>query len=171
MIIHLDTLKDGSHRQSWSGDIAGIDLLYPEQSATVQVRANIHRLSDLVTVRGHIRSRLVRPCDRCLSDAVLALEAPLNVVVRVRSVALPPEEGDEGEYIITVTEEQAKIDLHDQIRDRMIVEVPMAVHCREDCKGLCPQCGADLNTTDCGHVQTTDDRWAALRVINREKDE
>jgi uncharacterized protein len=39
--------------------------------------------------------------------------------------------------------------------------------CREDCKGLCPTCGANLNEVDCGHTQEADDdRWAGLRQLN-----
>ena len=168
MIIHLDELKDGSHRQSWAGQIVGIDLIYPEISASVQVKADIHRLRDIITVRGFIRAQLTRPCDRCLKPAHLALEAPLHVIIRQRAVALAPEEGDDGEYLLTVSTEDVEVDLTDQIRDRLIVEVPMVIHCHEDCKGLCPRCGADLNEGPCGCPVEIDPRWEALKAITIE---
>jgi len=168
MIIHIDRLDDGTSRQNWSGEIAGIDLIYPGEVADVQVAASVHRLRDLITVRGQIRARLVRPCDRCLGEAQMALESGLHAVIRRRSVTLPPEEGDEGEYLLTITEEDGEVDLTDQIRDRLVVEVPMAVHCSEECKGLCPRCGADLNQGPCTCPPEENVRWAGLGSIRSE---
>jgi len=163
MIIRLDTLKDGSHRQNWSGQIDGVDLLYPDIAASVQVRTKISRLRDLITVRGHMWAQLYRPCDRCLQPAKIALEAPLYVVIRQCTVGMAPEEGDDGEYLLTVAYEEQEVDLTGHIRDNLIVEVPMVNYCREECKGLCPTCGADLNEGPCSCPEEGDPRWAALK--------
>ena len=54
MIIRLDKLRDGSHHQKWSGTLTGVDLVYPEAIADVAVTADIHRLSEMINVRGRI---------------------------------------------------------------------------------------------------------------------
>ena len=51
------------------------------------------------------------------------------------------------------------------MRDAIVLELPMAPLCREDCRGLCPQCGADRNEAECGCVAPRDPRWANLDVL------
>ncbi len=171
MIIRLDKLRDGSHHQKWSGALTGVDLVYPEAIVEVAVSADIHRLRDLITVRGRITGSLTRPCDRCLEPAEVSLDTPLHVVIRVRSVASTTEEGDDGEFIVTVAEEDSEVDITDLIRDRLVVDFPLVVHCDEACKGLCPQCGANLNTAPCTCAVTVDPRWEALKSIRNENSE
>ena len=58
-----------------------------------------------------------------------------------------------------------QIDLGPMVRDALVLELPMAPLCREDCAGLCPQCGANRNEGDCGCVAPRDPRWANLDVL------
>lgn len=168
MIIRLDKLRDGSHHQKWSGTLSGIDLVYPEEITDVAVTADIHRLHDLITVRGRITGSLTRPCDRCLEPADVSLKTPLHVVIRVRSVATAAQEGDEGESIVTVADEDSEVNITDPIRDRLVVDFPLVVHCDEACKGLCPQCGANLNIAPCTCAVSVDPRWEALKSIRND---
>ena len=57
------------------------------------------------------------------------------------------------------------IDLAPLVRDSVVLELPGAPLCREDCAGLCPQCGANLNEGPCGCVAPRDPRWANLDVL------
>ena len=57
------------------------------------------------------------------------------------------------------------IDLGLLVRDAVVLELPMAPLCREDCAGLCPQCGANRNDGACGCVAPRDPRWANLDVL------
>ena len=57
------------------------------------------------------------------------------------------------------------IDLGPLVRDAIVLELPMAPLCRDDCAGLCPQCGANRNEGDCGCVAPRDPRWANLDVL------
>ncbi len=61
--------------------------------------------------------------------------------------------------------EDDTIDLGPMVRDALVLELPMAPLCREDCAGLCPQCGADRNEGPCGCVAPRDPRWANLDVL------
>jgi uncharacterized protein len=57
------------------------------------------------------------------------------------------------------------IDLAPLVRDAVVLELPAAPLCRDDCAGLCPHCGANLNDGDCGCVAPRDPRWANLDVL------
>ena len=57
------------------------------------------------------------------------------------------------------------IDLGPLVRDAIVLDLPAAPLCREDCRGLCPQCGADRNEGDCSCAAPKDPRWANLDVL------
>ena len=62
--------------------------------------------------------------------------------------------------------EGEEVDLAGPLRDNLLLELPSTVLCREECAGLCPACGADRNTTDCGcDLTVPDPRWDALRDL------
>ena len=70
------------------------------------------------------------------------------------------------EVIATLHYRADEIDLRPAVREAWLLAVPGFLLCREDCKGLCPVCGADKNTVDCGHTQSAPDpRFAALRDL------
>ena len=65
-----------------------------------------------------------------------------------------------------------QIDLADYVKRGIIGELPMRVECREDCKGLCPICGKDLNDGDCGCDRTIrDPRFESLRALFNDDEE
>jgi len=74
-------------------------------------------------------------------------------------------EGAEECYL--VPRRAAAIDLTEAVREELLLAVPQYVVCRDDCRGLCPRCGADLNAGPCGCAPETDPRWAALTKLNR----
>ncbi len=106
-------------------------------------------------------------CSRCLTETSEALRFPFSeeyhqTVVVTTGAPLPkPEEPDT--FLI---DEFHKLDLADAMREYALLSVPMLTLCKEDCKGLCPECGANLNEVDCGHgVEEPDDRLAALKQL------
>jgi uncharacterized protein len=59
------------------------------------------------------------------------------------------------------------LNLHDWVRDALALALPAQILCRADCAGLCPECGADLNTAgpDHRHEREPDPRWAKLSEL------
>jgi uncharacterized protein len=125
-------------------------------------------------------------CKRCLSAA--QVEVPLAFTLSlVRRAAEPAEEGgaDEGRrggksrkesevpsasFDVESVEEEPfdgrSVDLGGILREQILLALPMDLLCREDCKGLCPVCGKDLNQEACGcETSGADPRWAALRGL------
>jgi uncharacterized protein len=97
------------------------------------------------------------PCFRCLSDAELALSLSL----REYDAAKPEGEEERSEYL-----DDERVDLSGWARDAIALALPDQILCRDDCAGLCPFCGKDLNAEPHEHAdERPDPRWAALESL------
>jgi uncharacterized protein len=111
-----------------------------------------------IEVEGTIRAPWVGTCRRCAERVEGELQIPVHERFADLAVAGP---SDEDFYPIDLDH----IDLAPLVRDAVVLELPMAPLCKEDCAGLCPQCGANRNEGDCGCVAPRDPRWANLDVL------
>jgi uncharacterized protein len=102
--------------------------------------------------------RLVGPCVRCLADAAVAID------VKAREYqATSPGESDE---LTTPYVKDDTLDLSAWARDAVALALPDKILCREDCAGLCPVCGRDLNSEPHEHEETkADPRWEKLAEL------
>ena len=97
-------------------------------------------------------------CDRCLAPFARAYDLPLKHIL---VTSLENEENDD--YILL---ENYHLDLNDLVLADMLLELPYKSLCREDCRGLCPLCGKDLNDGLCGcRSQSVDPRLEVLRQL------
>lgn len=88
-------------------------------------------------------------CMRCLREVNASLHAQFDELFAFDSRSVT-ESG-------LILREDANIDLEPLAREYLELELPISVVCREDCKGLCPVCGQDLNEADCGHSQPSEE--------------
>lgn len=100
-------------------------------------------------------------CRRCLSPVDVPLSQPLGLVFVAQEDAVP----DDDCYV--VPRRATAVDLGEAVREELLLAVPQYVECREDCRGLCPRCGADLNAGPCGCQQEIDPRWEALTKLRK----
>jgi uncharacterized protein len=140
----------------WEG--LGIDLIEP-----VIVEVEAQPMGTGVLVRGRIRSAVRRECRRCVKPVDHPIDEPVDLLFE----PLQSEEEEElaGEvYALPARGDQ--LDLSEPIREQLLLHVPDFVVCDEACRGLCPQCGSDLNETDCNCVPTSvPGPWDALKKI------
>jgi uncharacterized protein len=116
-----------------------------------------------VLVRGAVEAPLLQECRRCLAPVHVALRPELALVWTEPDELGSESDGDEVRVLEPGT---AEIDLGGAIREELILAAPAYVLCREDCKGLCPRCGADLNEDPCACVdEDRDPRWDPLRAL------
>jgi uncharacterized protein len=102
-----------------------------------------------------LEARLAGPCFRCLTDT----EVKTHIHAREYQASDPA--GDEE--LETPYLENNVVDLSHWARDAVALALPDKILCRDDCAGLCPTCGGDLNREPHEHAETvTDPRWAAL---------
>lgn len=126
----------------------------------VAVELVLESLPEGVMAAGDVTFAWTGECSRCLK--------PVSGDAAARLRELFEEEPEEGEtYRLDID----RLDLEPAVRETVMLELPLQPLCRPDCKGLCAQCGADLNDGDCGcEVQTGDPRWAALDDLDFDDD-
>ena len=108
---------------------------------------------DGILATGIVRGRAATTCDRCLGPAELELSSELSCYYLKEE---PTDEVADEEDFGLIDEANGCVDLSEAIQGGVAMDVPFVVLCREDCKGLCPVCGADLNEGDCGCVVEPD---------------
>jgi uncharacterized protein len=118
-----------------------MDVLSDEVTLTdILLKGEMTGAGESVSVRGTVRATLVAHCARCLKEVSQPLKAEIDEVF-VREV--DPENPDQRLL------EGHEIDLTSPARESLLLEMPMRLLCRKDCKGLCPVCGANLNDKSC----------------------
>jgi len=118
-------------------------------------------------VQGRYTVTLEADCDRCLTAARFPLEKDFDLFYRPQPAELVGDEIkiDEGEAELGFYEGLG-LELADVIKEQILLALPMQKVCREECKGICPICGANRNEVDCGcHIKPADDRWLALKNL------
>jgi uncharacterized protein len=111
-------------------------------------------------------------CHRCLDAVSYPLRAEFDLVVRrgvdrTEALTVSADDATENDYI-TIGAKDYLIPLHPYVHENVVVNVPMQLLCREDCKGLCPTCGANWNRESCECRKAADPRWDALRKLSRD---
>lgn len=128
------------------------------------VTGRVDRAGMDVRVRGQLKARLLVPCDRCLIDVPFEIDQPFDLFYTPleESTNLAAEtELQERDLGFSVYEGE-EIDLDELVREQLELALPTRILCREDCRGLCDQCGADLNLGECSCAKPVDPRWQAL---------
>lgn len=127
----------------------------------VPVRLDISRTTAAgYALRLRFAARVEGPCMRCLTPAAPEFE------VDTREVSIPSE----GEELDSEYVEDEVLALADWAHDALALLLPATLLCRQDCAGLCPECGADLNQAgpEHHHDRPPDPRWAGLRELKLE---
>jgi uncharacterized protein len=126
--------------------------------AEAEVDVTLRPFAGGIEVDGTVTAPWTGICRRCAEPVA----GELRIHVRER-FAEAPLSGPSDEEIYPITDDD--IDLGPMVRDAIVLELPMAPLCREDCAGLCPQCGANRNEGGCDCVAPRDPRWANLDVL------
>ncbi|HVG27300.1 MAG TPA: DUF177 domain-containing protein [Acidobacteriaceae bacterium] len=120
-----------------------------------------------IRLRAHFDGSFELLCARCLEPVTTPLTGDFDLIYRPVSV-----ETEAGEHAITEDEteigyyEKSGLLLEDAVREQVLLSLPGRALCQEDCKGLCPQCGANRNLADCGCGEAlANPRWNALAGI------
>ena len=155
MIIDLRTLSTGSQslqfalETDWWRSVGERDLILGIDTP-VQVQIEIYPAGDKYVLDGALSGGIQVLCDRCLEPYHYELKASFRVFL---ALPLPQTEEDD----IELAEEDLdvdfirgdEIDLDEIFHEQIHLTIPMKSLCREDCSGLCPKCGSNLNTGDC----------------------
>jgi len=131
-----------------------------------------HKVIKDIRIRGQFAASLELSCARCLEPVRQEVHRDFELLYR-------PRGSDAGRDELSVTDAEAEIGyyqgegvlLEDVLREQVLLTVPLKAMCREDCRGLCPHCGKNLNVEQCSCSAPAEDaRWAALKDIRARMD-
>jgi uncharacterized metal-binding protein YceD (DUF177 family) len=187
LILNVDALEEGS--QPFEADLSRelLDEVLRASPPTEFHAGGASRLQGRATKMGRkilLQAKFSVPltglCKRCLKT--VALDEPVELtrtwIPEDQAAARAERRGDESEGAVdpTLVDEDTyagkEIDLTPSVREQILLQIPSSPLCGEECKGLCPKCGKDLNEGECGCDRTVmDPRWGALKGIQLEKKE
>jgi len=140
------------------------------QTEPLEVRATAELMDGQIHVFGQLHTRLELACARCLETVAEELTRefdlyyrPVATVANEEEVHLSDEDTELGFF------SGDGIFLADVLAEQVNLSIPMKVICRSDCRGLCPQCGANLNTEECHcEAHPADPRLAPLARLRQD---
>lgn len=132
----------------------------------VDVTCMITRSGNTIYIRGELAAKISQECGRCLEPVTIPIGGDFVYT-------LVPAKVEVAKDLELTTQELEKsyysgdfIDLAPMICEQIVLHVPMRVLCNDDCKGLCPHCGINLNTGSCAcRSEVIDVRLAVLKKI------
>jgi uncharacterized protein len=163
-----EAVVEKSWEQRFPGGLTfeGQRFAFPEG---LSVRAEVRWLEEsLLSVRLSLAARVAGECARCLSEAELAISDDLMYLYVPCGLDLGKDTelaSDDGFLPVEVDFWGRTLDIAAQVWESLLMLLPVKLLCREDCAGLCPVCGADLNEGPCSCAQEGDPRLSVLRDV------
>jgi uncharacterized protein len=125
--------------------------------------AKVSRTHEGLLIQGNFSGKTTLECVRCLTDYDQLLKWEFTELW-----AFTEENVTESELLVP---DDGQIDLEDLVREFALLEIPIKPLCREDCQGLCQECGQNLNEKDCGHEPEVDSPFLALKILLADRTE
>jgi len=144
MKIKIANLSIGHHSMDFTGKVEELQLEAPlcgNFNLSIEIEKSVHQL--VLGATAGMSTHLV--CDRCGID----FEKPISFTYNMVYLYKEPVAEFDDPNVTYITSETDTIDITKDLYDYAMLSIPMKNLCKEDCKGLCPQCGADLNIAAC----------------------
>jgi uncharacterized protein len=171
MEIHVAGLHDGEYPFSFDVPAADIDL---DETfiGNVKVVGEIRKVSTQYFLRSTVEASCARECDRCLAPTRKDISFPLDIYYRVALDERSSSDDRDDIEMVTIHPDQEAIALDDEVRQAILLQIPLKFLCTDGCLGICPGCGVDLNRERCGCDEAEiDPRWAKLAEVFKKKEE
>jgi len=146
-----------SRRLEFSEEVDGLGLEMGRARPVLDFSLELSSLAEGILASGSVRGSYALECIRCVTE----FERPFTIEL---SEVLAYEHQPAAEDGYQIAGDHAI--LEPVVRDVVILAIPLHPLCRPGCKGLCRECGADLNSVDCGHrPERSDLRWEPLATL------
>ena len=161
MVIKVSEISEEGLELDFEIKLEGMD-------ARASASLTLQRAGFVVYVSGNVTARIPLECGRCLGAFEADISIPLDI-----ALAAEDDTEDGGEEEVELSADNLtrqflgdEIDLGHMVEEQVMLNLPMKPLCSEDCKGLCPSCGADLNNVECGcQRESVDPRLQVLKKL------
>jgi len=144
----------------------GIELNPELCREPLDIHCKLVKNGDLVSATGWVKGKMLLTCDRCTQEFESCYKSYFEIHYRQQPEEMLSEEEYTEDQVEIVYFDGELLDIADQIRQTILLSVPMRALCKEDCKGLCGGCGRNLNVEKCQcSGPPPDGRWSKLREI------
>ncbi len=167
MKLKLRELRDGRHTLPVNEPAKPHEL---PDCGPLTGMLQIEKSGPVVVITGEIHFAANLHCSRCLKSYSRQCAQDIELCYQPRALA-----GDRDDHeteltsddLVTIDYRGNEIDLWPELREAALLALPLKPLCRDDCRGLCPRCGRDLNAGDCGcRDDRPDPRWDKLRKLS-----
>jgi uncharacterized protein len=166
--IDLQSLPPGASALETAVPAADLDLAHEQFEFTdpIRVELDIAKGEKEIVFDCTVLAPAQVACSRCLNEFEDTVEVPFRLICHRVDADSPMLGGEEEEGIRFIPYSATSVPLAGEVRTMLILALPINPVCREDCRGLCPQCGSDLNAGPCGCAgSVADPRWRALEQL------
>lgn len=148
-IINLAVLHPGTTRVEAEASAAELDLPPEAWPEPILGTLLVDKAGEAVNVRGRLEAVASLECVRCLRKFDWPVAVDISVFAdRIGSSRALEADLERDDYM--KFHDGRQLDLREETREELLLELPISPRCREECRGLCPKCGADLNQGPCG---------------------
>ncbi len=142
--------KEWLKRDEYDDSILGL-------GSPISVRFHIKRIGERYVIEGRISGKIILRCDRCTEEFSYSLDSDFKIFLMPQPVNIKPDEEielkEDDMSVVFISEKE--IELDEIVRSEIYLALPMKFLCKEDCKGLCPVCGKNLNRERCNCQKMT----------------
>lgn len=156
-MLDLKKLLDGAVPSvAFSVTLDDCEFVDESVSGSVTAEGEITNHSGLILLEGRLLPKLSVNCARCGKQFIF--NEPFELKAKITDKLA---NDDEDEFVLLIDSE---LDVDELVRSSLILELPSRFLCRDDCKGLCPVCGSNLNSGSCScDTKDRDPRWDVLK--------
>lgn len=162
--INLDRLKEGDNKVEFSAEqLEEVDFEENEVFAEAPLNINLEKRGNYLYCTGSTSVDMNFFCDRCIDEYAERIEIEMEYVFHL---GLCSGSNNDNE-IIEIPEDERVLFIDEEFKESLELSIPFLKVCHEDCKGLCPICGINLNenTCSCSQTKKIDSRWDKLAEI------
>jgi len=166
MKIDIRQIRAAGTDFRFTGSAEEMDIAVPgvKFPSPIEVELVATFAGDEIICQGEVFSEVEAECSRCLEPFDLVVEGALSFVVQLVDTLVELNSYDEDFEIVPKT--QTFLDISARVRDAIVLNIAMKPLCGEDCRGLCPMCGTNLNEGTCDCMpDKADERWDALKSL------
>lgn len=160
MRLELDEISAGGVVREYSVPVETFTELHAladtgqfDFTSALEFRLRLQRAGSLVELDGHLAVSINEVCGRCLSPFEERIESEFSLTFTPQKKSEPEQEELEleleTEELGLISYEGEQIDLRDALQEQVVLSLPISPLCKEDCLGLCIECGKNLNKTSC----------------------